>query len=1078
MSEKNEDQQLLADASTLLMFATAAARQASPGTGLPGSASESQPSAAVADSPAAVTSEKRTSLVSERTPLHSAGSANSAMLAYPVASTFVTLSLLATEPQPLLPPMHAEAAVPTTRLQPYPEQGLHPPYVSQHAFPGHVPANAPAQQMYPGPNVEYKMPPIHPQYPYGVVRQHPQLPEGHQQMPVVAPEYGPPEATFRTRYRTLSPKDVSSASDPAQKLNLSPRYANVPVQGTFHLIHKRTSSEGSHQYRHQPVSNHSPPASLNVALARGINVESRERRTDNAKIAAAALAAAADIPLPLRRNSDLKKTDLELHDIKKEDPSATDVELDENKTDIEPESETGESVKNEPLPPHISLETKTQKLGGRKSTGRTSAKASKDSPDSFICPPLASYKVEPDAGIIGCICEINEDDGFTIQCDICFRWQHCSCMGFKTSDEVPEDEYKCYYCDKNKWNKFDASICRAETARRLESENQNEPEPPTPKRKTLNGGNDDSRKRRRSEKDAKVPAERVANEKRKSTANLLSTASPNTSAVIAFEINNKDNPLLEDGVTAESYQSIYYKLTENDFKTTDVKLELQKFGSSVLELLSNSSPIEKMSSSQFETIRLCYMILPNLQKQAQEKGDYRRGKGFNKFSLRVKPYSENPKQKFAGISKESLYITDMNPLRGGENVVPVGTPIIEYLGELDFLELYMRNRVNQYSVWGTMKPKVVRIDLALSSDNESVSIVIDSRYEGNESRFIRKSCSRTANCEIKPVYISDLNTFRFLIVTTRPIELKGEDLEEELRLNWEWDDSHPIKDMLKTGIDGDVKENKKFDDFNEEEKNILVTGVNTMLNFVECACNTTAVNSQCPIFKVKKATSYLLRSTRKASSLINTSSNKSKDDLVLPTNRRQFVSWQERLKQRENALLVQYFGIQEKNEDDLIQDDAVDSETLNEVKEGHLSVNTRETKIPPRVKILTQSKKFGVNSPKVVPGSQSEIGPEIVLDSSKISVPLTNDVLASIREQVMQVLRPAKEPSQNDRSPKIQTDSKPAHEITTPLVSKPAHSKENSPLATQSEQKEASITEHKPLVVKKLSFADYKKKMK
>lgn len=894
-----------------------------------------------------------------------------------------------------------------------------------------------------------------------------------------------------TRYRMLSPKSANPTSDhPAQKLNLSPRFSNVPVQGTFQPSHKRTSSEGSHQYyqEHQ-TSPKSNGGTLNIALARGINVESGKRSTDNAKAAAAALAAAADIPLPLRRNTDPKLRESPPTDpksIKQEDPAATDIEIDENKTDVEPESESGDIVKNEPLPPHITADSKPPRQPREKKNGQPRSISSTKGPGKtpFVCPPLESYKVEPDAGIIGCLCEVNEDDGFTIQCDICFRWQHCSCMGFKTSDEVPEDEYKCYYCDKNKWNKIDAAACRVATLKRLESENQNEPEVPVPKRKSLAGNSDEAKKRRRTEKEVKPPVERNANEKRKSSNSSVPAESPVSASVVTFAINNKDNPLLEDGVTAETYQSVYYRLTTNDYKTKDVKLLLHGLGSSI-EHKTGSQSIEVMHSSQFSLIKFCQINLPNWKKYAQKRGDVRRNKSVSKFQVKVKLYSDNPKQKFVGISKKGLFISDPTAAQGSEAIIPVGTPVIEYLGELDYFELYTRNKVNQYSVWGTMKPKVARIDLQVDQQSKPLSMVIDSRYEGNESRFIRKSCARTANCEIKPVYISDLEEFKFIVVTTRPIELKGEDNDDELRLCWEWDDGHPIKEMIKATEVGEFKENKKFDDFDEEEKNLLVTGINTMLNFVECACNTSSLNSQCAIFKVKKATSYLLRSTRKSSSLSNTPSNRSKEDLVLPTRRRDFVTWQQRLVERDNTLLVQYLDAQVCIEPCILSVpiNEADAEASLETFDSNGTEKIKLIKIPPRKQILLQSKKLGTKKYELAPDLTPSIDikvDEIEKPLREVPVPLIEKALSQIRQRVTEVLKPITEDSTIVKPflPILQPELEPVVAetpiVAAPVIAKP-NTRENSPLLSKPDKEPV---EQKPQVVKKLSFADYKKKMK
>ncbi|XP_071409920.1 PHD finger protein 20-like protein 1 isoform X7 [Pithys albifrons albifrons] len=46
--------------------------------------------------------------------------------------------------------------------------------------------------------------------------------------------------------------------------------------------------------------------------------------------------------------------------------------------------------------------------------------------------------------IVRCICELDEENGFMIQCEECLCWQHSVCMGL-LEDSIP-DQYICYIC--------------------------------------------------------------------------------------------------------------------------------------------------------------------------------------------------------------------------------------------------------------------------------------------------------------------------------------------------------------------------------------------------------------------------------------------------------------------------------------------------------------------------------------------------------------------------------------------------------------------------------------------------------
>ncbi|XP_067302811.1 PHD finger protein 20b isoform X2 [Pseudorasbora parva] len=61
--------------------------------------------------------------------------------------------------------------------------------------------------------------------------------------------------------------------------------------------------------------------------------------------------------------------------------------------------------------------------------------------------PLSEQGVETishSSEIVRCICEVQEENDFMIQCDECLCWQHGTCMGLY-EDSVP-DSYSCYIC--------------------------------------------------------------------------------------------------------------------------------------------------------------------------------------------------------------------------------------------------------------------------------------------------------------------------------------------------------------------------------------------------------------------------------------------------------------------------------------------------------------------------------------------------------------------------------------------------------------------------------------------------------
>lgn len=1087
MSKDNEEKQLLEDASTLLMFANVAARQQSPSSPQQTKALMQHASTSAVSTPNSFSAEPKPVYNQPQTP--------------------GVLPPLATAPPASFGPQQDSKGPQNTTLAQVPQVHSH---LQHHGALPHIMTGYPYYPYGYSANSHGQLPPQTGLLPASTIPQQSQA-----LMKPFSPLVPPQEAPVR-KALVSEPKE----REPRRLLNAAPIQTSLsglsvlPAQGKFQT-HNRTPSGG--YYPGKLASPHvASPGPASVALNRGINVETGKRNSNNAVIAAAALAAAAENPLPLKpTESSAAKPQLPKKEQTMSGASLTDPEEDANKTDDElPHNEDSEN-KTEASNLEVREKTPTPQIPPRAIVELPSVKSplTKNAdveeppaptlkkepspveispPEELIralhldikkneVPPLASYKVHPDSGVIGCICGIEEDDGFTIQCDVCYRWQHCMCMGYQTNEEVPEDEYKCYYCDELKHNKFDPSTCRDDTLQRLDVEKiTNEPpeKPPSAKRKTLSSGNDD-KKRRKSDKEVKVTAaERPSADKRKpSKSNGVVPSTPVQPT--PTKICNKENSQLEDGVSAESYQGVYYKLKANDYKTPQVKQTLAQLGIFFQSTNSSDSEIQSVPLAMFQATKFSKVILPNYQQHLQDKNEIERKAKYNETSIQVKPYSDNPKQRYVGVPKIGVFISDRMGRSGQEVIVPSGTPVIEYLGEVDYFELYASSNVNQYGSWGTLKPKVAKVDLPIDPNARPTSFVLDSRFVGNEARFIRRSCIHTSNCVIKPVYIPEWKVFKFVVYTSKPITLKGDILEEELRLPWQWDENHPINKMIKETDGGEYEEGEKFEDFSDEEKVLLVSGVDKILNVVECACNTTSLSLMCLIFKVKKATSYLLRSTRKASSLSNVAFNKSKEELVMPKKDRKFISWKERLIERDQAIRLL---ISSENSADVVDGDkevaSVDIfESTNDANTSAISIkkiiDDSIPNFPFRRKVFAQGKRYASRNFRFESGTPENVDEaNIVLSVPKImAVPLVGDILSTIKDTVKSKLQPA-----------IITGASHAlkkEQMPTDLVSSALSHKDESPVPLKMNE-EATIENipKPPPAVKKLSFADYKKKMK
>ncbi|CCE87348.1 Piso0_005898 [Millerozyma farinosa CBS 7064] len=823
------------------------------------------------------------------------------------------------------------------------------------------------------------------------------------------------------------------------------------------------------------------PGPASVVLTRGINIESGKRNNNNAMIAAAALAAAADIPLPL-----IKKTEAEQsnQDTSNETETNSTNEINASKPLIKSEqSDTGNlSEKNEQAAIPADQEAQTisseQNISAHENVVISAPEIAADSSNLDI-PPLEKYKVKPDSGLIGCICGIEDDDGFTIQCDICYRWQHCVCMGFSTGEEIP-DEYTCYFCDKNKWGKFDPTECRHKTLKRLEGESshsydQNVSDSITSsKRKHSSDTRMDEKKKKKLYKPVDQSSEKVERRKKEKEEFV-----PNKQEII----RNYENDLLNDGMFAEFYESEYYKISDNEYKLKSLHDSLKQAGSIFYDKYSSlggqnvKTDIEVVGLDKLNSTKFCHIIRssPNSKNSTSiNKKDEN-----DMLSIQVKYYNDNHKQKFSGVQRLGLFISSPN-ITDKQLVIPKGTPIIEYLGEIDMFTNYKNSPISQYHIWGTPKPKIVKTTLKLSEDDRR-DVVLNSRFSGNESRYIRKSCPLASNCEIKVIYVPQLNDFKYIVVTSKDITLSKEVDSEELRFEWEWDSDHPIKKLYKVSNQDDI-ESLKFDQLSDKEKSFLISCVDNLLNFSDCGCcsaSSNAINNECAVFKVKKATSYLLRSVRKMANISNVNLSKPKDELIDIKKPTRYLPWSQRLQQRDRSLIMQFFQTDESSIPSFPIEDDKEKPSSDVVSEKGPEKSTNDITSKPfcRIQYIQKILKHGldvsaVNPDEVEKSTFTENKPdEKSNEIESTGIPLLPEVLIKIQKEV-----------NGEMQEKDDSNSKPDESVNkgdaTKEQPKPVSSfLQDKAKSTDAEAPNTPETARVP-VVKKLSFADYKKKMK
>lgn len=601
--------------------------------------------------------------------------------------------------------------------------------------------------------------------------------------------------------------------------------------------------------------------------------------------------------------------------------------------------------------------------------------------------PVSNYYiVDPDAGIITCICGFDDDDGFTIQCDHCNRWQHAKCYNINNLDNVPDD-YLCNSCQPRNLD--------IKRARRLQLQRLRRPE------------NDD----KKNENDDNVVNDELDSIQTNDDVENVSTP---VSASAVSDIENKKKMEYTYMSAKDTYDSMYLPLDSFEVDNKYVDLFLQKhFNDDFILSVKSFKPIPTEVKSYSDSAR----VFP----------------GFTKLGLFI---------------KESCYGNDL---------------INEYSGIVNFKKNYLIDNKNHYRILGTTKPKILF--------HNHWPIFIDSRLSGNLTRYIRRACK--PNVDLTTVKVDD--EIKFILKATRDI-----DEDEELTLPWNWDSKHPI---LKIINNTNSSSQSIIDSLNDSEKFLLINSIDSILRYCDCACGNN--NKDCNLFKIKKYSINLCRSIKskmnnryKINEILNQYQGKRRRP---PPILNRLINESFNNKERAAGLINQfnsekltYLEYQESKKT------GIDNKKVHKI-ENNVSDGTTDNVKPYKWKLSNKIQDKVVVNVKIT--NALEYNESKVNDILKLSIPINlNVVHHNIHHHTTETEIDDNDTTitDNNNINNINTTINSTTEITqttlTPTTEKPQVFDERI-LKNNNNNSSSDLAEQRKPLKKKLSFADYRKKL-
>ncbi|GAW18630.1 hypothetical protein ANO14919_081090 [Xylariales sp. No.14919] len=509
----------------------------------------------------------------------------------------------------------------------------------------------------------------------------------------------------------------------------------------------------------------------------------------------------------------------------------------------------------------------TEKLPSLLTQSSTPSQTAVLSPQS--APPISNHvpnktlaPAEEEPYTIKCICDFTDDDGNTIYCEQCDTWQHIECYYPYNMVEVHRDDFNhsCVECkprilDRQRAN--ERQIQRQSNGNRSEASERKTTKRPPPKGQKKKARPTDLGLNNHTGPENNPHDTVHTHQHKKSKSTHRPSQSVSSQAA-------KRSPSYGQKTTNPHGHPPSPATTPSDLPHES---EVHNYSSGFMDLYKEDRDVAIVQTNSFASLIISNLLslwLRDVDKLRQETGcDY--GDVFQTLPPNIDAVKASPQVRSKKLAVRSDTIAHWQYLACPQ-AVEKNVLLIELNGQIGIQKDYCHDPNNRWQDLSSPLPFVFF--------HPMLPLYIDTRKEGSQARYVRRSCKPNASID---TYLSEGSEYHFWLVSDRSIRAN-----EQITIPWNFKLQKDVANrwLQLLGLSDDVDKQPEFNEKETDTYHSIAAWVHTILSeYGGCACD---LGPECAFARFHRT--YIARTQGKEKGSRQKKGRKTKTSNVSPTS--------------------------------------------------------------------------------------------------------------------------------------------------------------------------------------------------